>query len=72
MERNIWPAPGVPRRRKVIGIGFAIDFKDGNGNALRERGFTGEPVRIRPRLQDSGRIIVPGCFFDDIVERVKQ
>lgn len=49
------------RRRKVIGVGFACDFEDGNGQFFSQCRAIQEPFGIRPGLHYLLRIFV-ACF----------
>ena len=63
-QRVQWDIRARPRircRRKVIGVGFASDFEDGNGQFFSQRRAIQEPFGIRPGLHNLLRIFV-ACF----------
>ncbi len=66
MQRDVGAAPGVRGRGQVVGVGFASDFEDGDGDFFRDFRPTGEPFGFRPGLHNllSVRIALVGLFLD--------
>ena len=63
-QRVQWDIRAGPRiwcRREVIGVGFASDFEDGNGQFFSQHRAIQEPFGIRPGLHYLLRIFV-ACF----------
>ena len=60
MQRDVWAAPGVGRRRQVVGIGFAVDLEHGDGQRNRHGRALGEPLGVGPGLDDAPRVGVAG------------
>ena len=71
MQRNVWAAPGIPCGGQIVGIGFALNHENGNGDGLSQSGLAGKPIGVRPSLEHLSSLWVGFCFFDDIVERIK-
>ncbi len=72
MQWNIRAAPGVGRRREIVGVGFAGDLEDRQLYAGWEFGTRREPLRFGPAFDDALRDHI-AClgFFRDIVEEVE-
>ena len=72
VQWNIGTAPCVGRGGEVVRIGFAVNFKDGNGDFFGNFGARGEPFGIRPRLQNLLRVFIAFFgFFLNVVERIE-
>ena len=52
MEGNIGATSSFGGGGQVVGIGFAWDFEDGDGNGFGQGGARCEPLRICPRIDD--------------------
>ena len=72
VQRDIRARPGVGGRRKVIGVGFAGDFKNGDGDFFRQRRAALEPLGVGPGLHHLLRILITRFrFLFHIVEAVE-
>ena len=48
VQRNVRARPRVHGRRQIVGVGFAGDFENGQGDDARNFGRAGEPLGIGP------------------------
>ena len=72
MQWNIWAAPRVLRRRKVISVGFAGYFEHGDFDAFRYVWAASEPLAVGPALYYGFRISVASFgFLLHVVERIE-
>ena len=72
MQWDIRARPGIRRRRQVIGIGFAGDLEDGNGDFLCQLRAVQEPLSVSPGLHDPFSMLVTCfCFLFYVVEVIE-
>ena len=72
MERNVRAGVGVRIGREVAGVGLAADLEDGERDALRNVGATGEPLAVGPGLEDGlGVGVAFGGERLDVLDRAK-
>mmetsp|Transcript_25964 Transcript_25964/g.77335 ORF Transcript_25964/g.77335 Transcript_25964/m.77335 type:complete len:265 (-) Transcript_25964:49-843(-) len=63
MQRDVRARPRIRRRREVVGVGLASDLKDRDGELLRHLRRLGEPLGLRPGLDDLLRLGVAGLHL---------
>ena len=71
VEGNIRASGGVGGRREVVGVGFAGNFEDGDGDGFWEFGTTGKPICICPGIDDLFGVGVALGEFEDVVEGIE-
>ena len=72
VQRNVGAAPGVGRRRQVVGVGFARYLEHGDRDFLCDFRAGGEPFGIGPALDHFFRMLIARFgFLRHIVEEVE-
>ena len=72
VQRDIGTRPSFLRRREIIGIGFARNFKHDGLDLFRQRCTQGEPLGVGPGFEQGfGVDIARSEFFHHIVEGIE-
>ncbi len=72
VQRDVRARPGIRSRRQVVGVGFASDLEDGQGDLFGNRRAVGEPLAFCPGLHDGLGVLVAGLgLLGDVMEGVE-